>query len=74
MASSAEPDHLKIKFELRNTVTRIYENGNLEDLTVRRVREAAEDKLGLERGWFKAHPYWKNRSKELIEQEAVCDR
>ncbi|RMJ25595.1 hypothetical protein PHISP_03516 [Aspergillus sp. HF37] len=60
---------------LRDTVARIYHEGNMEDLTVKRVRAAAEKSLGLDEGFFKADASWKGRSDGIIKDEVgVQDR
>lgn len=57
---------------LRDAVARIYHEGNMEDLTVKRVRAAAESSLGLDEGFFKADAGWKARSDGIIKDEVVC--
>ncbi|KAK2810144.1 hypothetical protein FQN49_008554 [Arthroderma sp. PD_2] len=54
---------------LRDTVANIYKSGKLDELTVKRVRLATEQKLGLEEGFFKNHNEWKPRSDEIIKDE-----
>ncbi|EGE00580.1 hypothetical protein TESG_07883 [Trichophyton tonsurans CBS 112818] len=54
---------------LRATVAKIYKSGNLDELTVKRVRLATEKNLGLEQGVLKAHAEWKQRSEEIIKDE-----
>lgn len=56
---------------LRATVAKIYKSGNLDELTVKRVRLATEKILGLEQGVLKAHAEWKQRSEEIIKDEVV---
>ena len=55
---------------LRDTVGKIYDSGDLEELTVKRVRATAEHELRLAEGFFKQGE-WKNQSKSIIEEEAV---
>ncbi|KAH8426838.1 putative transcriptional regulator [Aspergillus melleus] len=55
---------------LRDTVAEIYKTGNMEELTVKRVRLAAEKSLELEPGFFKADDAWKAKSEQII-REAV---
>lgn len=45
--------------------------GNLNDLTVKRVRHSAEVKLGLDEDYFRKSKEWKDRSKEFIIAKAV---
>ena len=56
---------------LRTAVRNVYKQGNLEELTVRRIRRAAEVELGLEEGFFKSDEGWKERSKRVISEEVV---
>ena len=69
--SDSRPDDAVLEQELRQIVRQIYKAGNLEELTVKRVRTAAEKNLGLEDGFFK-ESQWKVKSKAIIEAEAVC--
>jgi hypothetical protein len=55
---------------LRNVVAAIYKAGTeATELTVKRVRKAAETRLGLRDNFFKEE--WKTQSKQIIEAEAV---
>lgn len=56
---------------LRNAVQRVYKLGNLEELTVKRIRTAAEQDLDLEEDFFKTDSTWKGKSKKIIESEVV---
>ena len=64
------PDDTILEQELRQVVGRIFKSGNLEELTVNGVRNAAQDSLGLRKGFFKEAD-WKERSKTVIENEVV---
>ena len=68
---SPAPSSATLAAALRDTVKRIFNAGNLNDLTVKRVRAAAEKQLQLPEDFFKDHPEWRGRSKEIIEAEAV---
>lgn len=57
---------------LRAKVQQIFRLGNLDELTVKRVRRAVETELGLEVDHFKDE-VWRGRSKSIIESEVVCD-
>lgn len=59
---------------LRETVAEIFKSGNMDELTVKRVRLAAEAKLGLPAGHFKSTGVWKMRSEEIIKDEVVSIR
>ncbi|CAI7577301.1 unnamed protein product [Penicillium glandicola] len=54
---------------LRDQVASIFKSGNMEELTVKRVRLAAEDRLGLTAGYFKSTGDWKVRSERIIKDE-----
>lgn len=56
---------------LRAKVQQIFRLGNLDELTVKRVRRAVEIELGLEREHFKDGE-WREKSKSIIESEVVC--
>lgn len=56
---------------LRDQVSAIFKSGNMEELTVKRVRLAVENKLGLTSGYFKSTGDWKARSEEIIREEVV---
>ncbi|RMZ66397.1 transcriptional regulator [Pyrenophora seminiperda CCB06] len=60
------PSEAAIASKLRDTVIAIHKSGKDEDLTVKRVRARAEKELGLEDGFFKTNPKWKQKSQELI--------
>ncbi|KAI4151152.1 MAG: hypothetical protein LQ340_003672 [Diploschistes diacapsis] len=67
---SASPDDAVLEQGLRQIVGELYDSGNLDDLTVNGVRIAAQENLGLRKGFFKEAD-WKERSKAIIEDEAV---
>ena len=69
-SSNSPPSRAVIEAELRRIVRRIYVTGKLEELTVKRVRIAAEVRLGLKEGFYKQDE-WKDKSKAIIETEAV---
>ena len=69
--SDSVPDDAVLEQELRQIVRKIYKTGNLEELTVKRVRTTTEQNLSLEDGFFK-EAHWKAKSKAIIEAEAVC--
>lgn len=45
--------------------------GEYGSLTLKRVRAAAEEKLGLPPDYLKNHSMWKDRSKKLVTDEVV---
>jgi hypothetical protein len=67
----AAPSGTALAAALRDAVERIFNAGDLSGLTVKRVRSAAEKQLKLPEGFFREHPKWKGKSKEIIEAEAV---
>ena len=69
--SSVTPSQTALEQALRNAVQRVYKLGNLEELTVKRIRAAAEQDLDLEEDFFKTDTIWKVKSKNIIESEVV---
>lgn len=70
-ATPGVPSDEKLEKGLRDTVAKIYKAGNMEELTVKRVRLATEKALGLEEGFFKADAQWKEESDRIIKEEVV---
>jgi DEK C terminal domain len=68
--SDVGPSDDVLEQELRQVVRGIVKSGKLEELTVKRVRAAAEKNLGVDEGFYKREA-WKDRSKTIIEYEAV---
>jgi hypothetical protein len=67
----AIPDSSKIEKTLRAIVARLYKAGDHEELTVKRVRKAAESKLELPDDFLKENETWKSKSKDIIADEHV---
>lgn len=65
------PSDQVLEKSLRDQVAAIFKSGNMEELTVKRVRLAAEDTLGLTAGYFKSTGDWKARSEDIIKNEVV---
>ncbi|OQE24084.1 hypothetical protein PENFLA_c010G02655 [Penicillium flavigenum] len=63
------PSDQIVEKTLRDQVAAIFKSGNMEELTVKRVRLAAEDILGLTAGYFKSTGDWKARSENIIKDE-----
>ncbi|KAJ5830586.1 uncharacterized protein N7525_008839 [Penicillium rubens] len=63
------PSDQVLEKTLRDQVATIFKSGNMEELTVKRVRLAAEDTLGLTAGYFKSTGDWKARSENIIKDE-----
>ncbi|KAK4937180.1 hypothetical protein LTR28_009921, partial [Elasticomyces elasticus] len=60
------PDHATLERALRDTVDDIYDQGNLSQLTVKRVRAAVERAHDLPSDFFKNDAAWKDKSKGII--------
>ncbi|OGM39273.1 transcriptional regulator [Aspergillus bombycis] len=74
-AAPSAPSNDALEKALRETVAKIYKLGNMEELTVKRVRMAAEKSLGVEEGFFKGSSTWKSKSDQIIKDEvAVQDK
>ena len=56
---------------LQDTVRDVYKEGNLEELTVKRIRKAVEVALGLQDGFFANNKTWKDKSKRIVVSEVV---
>lgn len=65
------PSDQALEKGLRDQVAAIFKSGNMEELTVKRVRLATEDTLGLTAGYFKSTGDWKARSENIIKDEVV---
>jgi hypothetical protein len=68
------PTDKQLERALRNTVVTLFQKGNTDDLTVKRVRLATEKTLRIPDGYFKGHDLWKPRSDQIIKHEVVCGR
>jgi hypothetical protein len=69
LSSSIHFDEM-LEQALRQSVADIFKTGNLSELTVKRVRLATENALGLEEGFFKGDANWKAKSDRIIKKEA----
>jgi hypothetical protein len=65
------PKDSAIEKTLRAIVARLYKAGNHDELTVKRVRKAAELELELPDGFLKENERWKVKSKDTIADEHV---
>lgn len=65
------PPHSALEEALRNAIRRVYQSGALENLTVKRIRKAAEEVLDLDEDYFKNDSVWKEKSKNIIQAEVV---
>ncbi|OQE37193.1 hypothetical protein PENCOP_c010G04030 [Penicillium coprophilum] len=66
---SSGPSDQVLEKGLRDQVAAIFKSGNMEELTVKRVRLAVEATLGLTAGYFKTTGDWKARSENIIKEE-----
>jgi hypothetical protein len=57
---------------LEKTLRDIVRKAEVDPITVKRVRTAAEERLGLDPGFFKGHDEWEEKSKDIIEAAFVC--
>ena len=71
LSSDDAPTDATLELNLRNAVRQVYMNGDLENLTVRRVRRFVEEELNLEDGFFRDDPVWNKKSKGVIQSEVV---
>ncbi|KAI1945584.1 hypothetical protein LOZ12_002373 [Ophidiomyces ophidiicola] len=69
LSSADIPDEASLKKALQDAVARIFKSGKMEDLTVKRVRLAAEKSLGLQEGFYKGDAIWKAKSDTVIKDE-----
>lgn len=65
------PPDAKLGQALRDVVEDTFKRNDHDALTVKRIRTAAEEKLGLEQGFFKSSSRWNATSKEIIAGEVV---
>jgi len=66
-----KPSDAALEKALRDEVISRWKAGRQDELTVKRVRLAAEQTLKLEEGFFKTTGDWKARSEEIIRNEVV---
>ena len=69
--SESAPSTAVLEQALRNAVKDVYRSGNLDNLTVKRIRKAVEVDLELGDDFFKNDPAWKEESKTIIQTEVV---
>ena len=74
MAKGEIPSDRALTEAIREAVQNVFAAGDMENLTVKRVRMAVEEKLDLKEDFFKRDENWSQRSKALIEEESVSDR
>ena len=69
--SDGAPSEEELEQALRNAVREVYLSGDLDNLTVKRIRKSVEADLDLQDDFFKTDPEWKERSKNVIQSEVV---
>lgn len=69
--SDGTPSEVVLEQALRNAVREVYRNGDLDNLTVKRIRKSVEASLDLQDDFFKNDPTWKEDSKTVIQSEVV---
>ena len=72
--SDGAPSRLILQEALRNAVRAVYRSGDLDNLTVKRIRKSVEVELDLQDDFFKSDSAWKEESKDIIQSEVVCTR
>lgn len=74
--TSSRPSDKQIDKALRDVVADTFKSGKTDELTVKRMRLAAEKALGIEEGFFRGDGVWKTKSDQIIKEEVVspCSR
>lgn len=69
--SDGAPSEGMLEQALRHAVREVYRSGELDNLTVKRIRKSVETELDLDDDFFKNDPAWKEQSKNVIQSEVV---
>lgn len=69
--SDSAPSTAALKQALRDAVREVYRSGDLDNLTIKRIRKSVEANLDLQDDFFKNDPAWKEKSKNIIQAEVV---
>lgn len=72
--SDSGPSTAALKQALQDAVREVYRSGDLDNLTIKRIRKSVEADLDLQDDFFKNDPAWKDESKNIIQSEVVCIR
>ncbi|CAD6564798.1 MAG: hypothetical protein ASARMPRED_005683 [Alectoria sarmentosa] len=67
--SDGPPSEAVLEQALRNAVREVYRSGDLNQLTVKRIRKSVEGDLDLQDDFFKNDSAWKEKSKDVIQSE-----
>lgn len=70
MSGSEQPSEAVVAEKLCEVVISLYKAGNIDELTVKRVRTRAEEQLGLSAGFLKSID-WKQKSRDIIVEAVV---
>ncbi|KAK5277732.1 hypothetical protein LTR16_009421, partial [Cryomyces antarcticus] len=64
------PSDARLGAALRHATKAIFKTGNREELTVKRIRAAAEEEVSFDdhRHFYKTTPDWDKRSKDIIKE------
>jgi len=68
------PSDSRIDRALRDVVAALFKAGDLENLTVKRVRKSVEQQLALPADYFKSHDVWADKSKRVITEESEAQQ
>lgn len=69
--SDTNPSTAVLEQALRTAVREVYRSGDLDNLTIKRIRKSVEGDLDLQEDFFKNDPVWKEESKNVIQSEVV---
>lgn len=69
--STSRPSDKQLDKALRDVVADTFKSGKTDELTVKRMRLAAEKALGIEEGFFRGDDVWKVKSDQIIKEEVV---
>lgn len=69
--TTSRPSDNQLDKALRDVVADTFKSGKTDELTVKRMRLAAEKALGIEEGFFRSDNVWKVKSDQIIKEEVV---
>ena len=65
------PPDTELEQSLRREVAKATKAG--DEITVKRIRTASEKRLGLPKDFYKSHATWKDRSKEIVQDQVETE-
>jgi hypothetical protein len=68
------PSDLALEKQLRSEVKKRFKDGTQAEMTLNQIRQAAEQNIGLETGFYAGHSKWKAESKRIVHDELVRGR